>query len=85
MKSRQPKLDEERVNLLYKRMAGEAPVRGRWDPDIRRFAERVVYVEDACRSVIRAIGKLQTCSNEEIAQAKRELELEFSFLNTLQR
>jgi hypothetical protein len=47
---------EIRVALFYEKLANEKMARGRGDTGNRDFAQKIVYVEDACKSVLEAIA-----------------------------
>jgi hypothetical protein len=85
MKSRKGSPDEARVAVLYEKLTGQQMSRGQWRIEQRDFAQKIVYVEDACKAVLEAIAELERCTDpEEVANAVRELRTEFDFLNTLQ-
>jgi len=78
--------DEARVAFIYEKLTGRQMLRGQWDVEKRNFAQRIVHVENACRSVLDAIDKLTKADSEEreeIETAVSELKTELRFLNTL--
>jgi aminoglycoside phosphotransferase (APT) family kinase protein len=84
MPNRKGSPDEARVAALYEKLTGEPMTRGRWRIEQRDFAQKIVYVEEACRSVLAAIQKLEnTTDRSAIANAVQELKTEFRFLDTL--
>lgn len=79
------KLDEQRVELFYEKLTGSKPERGRWNVERRNFAQKIVYIEEACRSVLAAISALEGAAPEaDIGELERALRTEFKFLDTLQ-
>jgi hypothetical protein len=78
------KLDEQRVDFFYEKLTGEKPERGRWSVERRNFAQKVVYIEQACASVLAAIRDLEHARpNADIRELERALRTEFKFLDTL--
>jgi aminoglycoside phosphotransferase (APT) family kinase protein len=85
MKNRKGSPDEARVAVLYEKLTGKPMTRGSWRIEQRNFAQKIVYVEEACRSVLDAIAALEKCDDlEQAHEAVRALRIEFDFLNTLQ-
>jgi hypothetical protein len=77
--------DDARVAALYEKLTGQPMTRGQWRIEKRDFAQKIVYVEDACKAVLEAIAELEKCTDpEDVADAVRDLRTEFDFLNTLQ-
>jgi hypothetical protein len=59
--------------------------RGQWHIESRNLAQKIAYVETACRSVLAAIEELEKASDPtEVKSALQALRTEFDFLNTLQ-
>ena len=84
MKNHKGSPDEARVAVLYEKLTGQPMTRGQWRIQKRDFAQKIVYVEDACKAVLEAIADLEKCTDpEEVADAVSELRTEFDFLNTL--
>jgi hypothetical protein len=55
------KLDEKRVDLFYEKLTGKKPDRrGGWDVGRRDLAQKIVYIEEACRPVLSIIGEDRT-------------------------
>lgn len=72
------KPDDKRVDALYEKLRGPI-LRGS-----RHQVQQIVYVEEACRSVIEAIDRLAASeSPEEVKTAVQEFQCEFDFLRTL--
>ena len=84
MPNRKGSPDEGRVAALYEKLTGEPMTRGSWRIDQRNFAQKIVYVEEACRSVLAAIDNLEKMTERSaIEDAVRALKTEFKFLDTL--
>jgi hypothetical protein len=81
------KLDEARVDLFYEKLTGKKPDRrGGRDVAKRDLAQKIVYVEEACRSVLSIIGEIERAAPEErelVAKLLSQLRSEFKFLDTL--
>jgi hypothetical protein len=79
------KLDDKRVDVFYEKLTGEKPDRGRWNVERRNFAQKIVYIEQACQSVLSAIRDLEQAGPDaDINALERALRTEFKFLDTLQ-
>ena len=84
MPNRKGSPDEGRVAALYEKLTGEPMTRGSWRIDQRNFAQKIVYVEEAFRSVLAAIDNLEKMTERSaIEDAVRALKTEFKFLDTL--
>ncbi|WLA68543.1 hypothetical protein [Bradyrhizobium diazoefficiens] len=82
-----PKQDSKRVDEIYKKLTkqnrGTRP--GEWSIERHAFAQKIVHVEDACKSVLEAIRKLDEAPfDADIGQIERDLRREFKFLGTLE-
>lgn len=76
--------DEARVALFYEKLTGRPMKRGDWNIQQRDFAEKVVHVEEACRSTLAAIAKLESrTETQDVNAIVRELKTEFRFLEAL--
>jgi hypothetical protein len=52
----------------------------------RGTAQKIVHVEEACKSVLEAICKLDEAKlDDDLRQIERDLQREFKFLGTLDR
>jgi hypothetical protein len=79
------KIDEKRVELFYEKLTGKKPERGNWNVERRNFAQKIVYIEQACNSVLAAIRDLEQASPDaDVRELERTLLTEFKFLDTLQ-
>ena len=81
------KLDEQRVALFYEKLTGKKPDRGHWDVARRDLAQKIVYIEEACRSVLAIMSEIERAAPDEpeaMAQLLANLRTEFRFLDTLQ-
>ncbi|UGY23694.1 hypothetical protein HU675_0038060 [Bradyrhizobium septentrionale] len=79
------KLDQERVDRIYEQITGERAVRGSWNVRKRDLPQNIVYIDDACRSVIAAIAAIENAApGDDMSKLERALRTEFEFLNTLQ-
>ena len=77
------KPDDKRVDVLYEKLHGPI-VRGSFNGTKRHQVQQIVYVEEACRSVIEAIDRLAASeSPKEADAAVQEFKYEFDFLRTL--
>src|SRR6476619_5319796 len=77
------KPNDKRVDALYEKLHGTI-VRGSFNETKRHQVQQIVYVEEACRSVIEAIDQLAASeSPEEAETAAQEFKCEFDFLRTL--
>jgi hypothetical protein len=78
-----PKLDEERVDFFYEKLTGKKPASG-LNLERRNFAQKIVFIEDACRSVLSAIYGLEHAPpNADIAKLEQALRTELKLLDTL--
>ncbi len=79
------KLDDKRVDVFYKKLTGKKPVFGQWNAERRNFAPKIVYIEQACQSVLSAIRDLEQAGPDaDFGALERALRTEFKFLDTLQ-
>jgi hypothetical protein len=80
-------LDEKRVELFYEKLTGEKPDRrGGWKIEQHNIAQKIVYIEEACRSVLLIINSIEHASpddRETVHKLVKELRAEFRFLDTL--
>jgi hypothetical protein len=78
------KLNSQRVDQIYEKLTGNQP-RGSWNVERRNFAQKIVYIEEACRAVLSAIADIENAKpGADISQLEKALRTEFGFLNTLQ-
>lgn len=81
------KLDEKRVDLFYERLTGQkSDHRGGWNIEKRNVAQKIVYIEEACRSVLSIIDNIERTSSDDpetVHKLVTELRAEFKFLDTL--
>jgi hypothetical protein len=79
------KLDSQRVDQIYEKLTGKQPTRGSWNVERRNFAQKIVYIDEACRAVLSAIADIENAKPDaNISQLEKALRTEFGFLNTLQ-
>jgi hypothetical protein len=79
------KLDSQRVDQIYEKLTGRQSVRGAWNIERRNFAQKIVYIDEACRAVLSAIADIENAKPDaDISQLEKALRTEFGFLNTLQ-
>ncbi|SEC70773.1 hypothetical protein [Bradyrhizobium erythrophlei] len=79
------KQDSGRVDEIYKKLAGRNARPGEWKPERHAFAQKIVHIEDACKSVLEAIRKLDEAPiDADLGQIERDLRREFKFLETLE-
>jgi hypothetical protein len=79
------KLDSQRVDRIYEKLTGQRPIHGAWNIERRNLAQKIVYIDEACRAVLSAIAEIENAkSNADMAKLERDLREEFRFLNTLQ-
>jgi len=50
--------DIKRIDELYKKLTGRSSRPGEWSIEQHAFAQKIVHVEEACKSVLEAIRKL---------------------------
>jgi hypothetical protein len=75
--------DEARVNALYEKLTGKVATRGAWQIPARQQAQTLAYIEDACRSVLDNIGKIEASQERDARDAiLHELNLDLRFLFT---
>lgn len=80
-----PKLDNDRVDAIYEKLTGRPLVRGSWNVEKRNFAQKIVYIDEACRAVLDAIAAIESAPpGADMRQLEKALRTEFAFLNTLQ-
>ena len=73
----------KRVDALYEKLHGPI-VRGSFNGTKRHQVQQIVYVEEACRSVIETIDRLAASESPAEAEAAvEEFKSEFHFLRTL--
>jgi len=81
------KLDDKRVDFFYEKLTGEKPARGGWDIRQRDLAQKIVYIEEACKSVLSVIHEIEKASPDAeplvIIEMVGRLRTEFRFLDTL--
>jgi len=79
------KQDNKRVEEIYKKLTGRNARPGEWSIERHAFAQKIVHVEDACKSVVEAIRKLDEAPfDADLGQIERDLRREFKFLGTLE-
>jgi hypothetical protein len=77
--------DKKRVDEIYKKLTGRNSRPGEWSIERHAFAQKIVHVEDACKSVLEAIRKLDEADfDADLRQIERDLRREFQFLGTLE-
>jgi hypothetical protein len=77
--------DSKRVDEIYKKLTGRNSRPGEWKIERHAFAQKVVHVEEACKSVLEAIRKLDEAPfDADLGQIERDLRREFKFLGTLE-
>jgi hypothetical protein len=81
-----PSPKEPRVDAIYEILTGRKPRRGEWDIAKRNFAQKIVHVEEACKSILEAIADLEKAKGDplKVEETVRALRTEFGFLETLQ-
>ena len=76
------------MDLFYEKLTGKKPDRhGGWDVARRDLAQKIVYIEEACRSVLSIINEIERVKPDEpetVAKLVSQLRSEFRFLDTLQ-
>jgi hypothetical protein len=78
-------VDSKRVDQIYEKLTGKKPARGSWNVERRNFAQKIVYIDEACRAVLAAIADIENAkADADISQLEKALRTEFKFLNTLQ-
>lgn len=78
------KLDNERVNSIYQKLTGHPVSRGSWNVERRNFAQKIVYIDVACRAVLEAISAIENAQEgADISALERTVRTEFKFLDTL--
>ena len=79
------KLDSQRVDQIYEKLTGHRPNKGSWNIERRNFAQKIVYIDEACRAVLSAIADIENAKSvADIRKLEKALRTEFDFLNTLQ-
>ncbi len=79
------KLDDARVDAIYEKLTGSKPVRGAWDVRKRNLAQKIVYIDEACKSVLAAIHDIEHAPpGADMEALEAALRTEFKFLDTLQ-
>ena len=79
------KLDNERVDRIYEKLTGQRASHGSWNVERRNFAQKIVYIDQACRSVLEAIAAIENAKPDaDVRTLERTLRTEFKFLDTLQ-
>jgi hypothetical protein len=77
-------MDNARVELFYERLTGEKMKHGSWKIDRKRLAERIVHIEEACRSTLDSIDALAAAPfGSDTSELERVVKMEFRFLETL--
>lgn len=80
-----PKPDPKRVDALYEKLTGRKPEVGRYIVEKHSLAQKIVYIEDACKAVLECIEAIENAPPDaDFVDLQRQLILEFRFLNTLQ-
>jgi hypothetical protein len=78
-------IDQKRVDVFYEKLTGHKPTRGQWNVERRNFAQKIVYIEQACNSVLTAIRDIENAAPDaDQRELERALRTEFKFLDTLQ-
>jgi hypothetical protein len=79
------RLDNQRVDKIYEKLTGRQSVGGAWNIERRNLAQKIVYIDEACRAVLAAIADIESAKPDaDIAKLEKALRTEFAFLNTLQ-
>ena len=78
--------DSKRVDEIYKKLTtGRSSRPGEWSIERHAFAQKIVHVEEACKSVLEAIRKLdQVQYDDDLGQIERDLQRKIKFLGTLE-
>jgi hypothetical protein len=77
------KLDSQRVDQIYEKLTGHRPIQGSWNVEKRNLAQKIVYIDEACRSVLSAIADIENAKpGADIRELEKALRTEFNFLNT---
>lgn len=78
--------DSKRVDEIYRKLTtGRSSRPGEWSIERHAFAQKIAHVEEACRSVLEAIRKLDEAKfDADLGQIERDLRREFKFLGTLE-
>ena len=80
---RKGKPDEDRVERVYAALYGD---RGRyaWDPQKRNTAQQIIYIEDACKSILEGIKEVEGIKDiNKVGPSLDALRADFHFLKTL--
>jgi len=76
------KQDVRRVDEIYKKLTGRNSRPGEWSIERHAFAQKIVHVEHACKSVLEAIRALDEAEfGADLAQIERDLRHEFKSWN----
>lgn len=79
------KLDNERVKRIYEKLTGHKMEQGSWNVERRNLAQKIVYVDEACRSALSAISDIENAEpGTDMRALERALRTEFKFLETLE-
>jgi hypothetical protein len=79
-------LDNERVDRIYEKITERKASRGEWNIERRNFAQKIVYVDDACRVVLSAIANIENATpGSDMKELERVLRTEFKFFDTVQK
>ena len=76
-------IDKAKLAALYEILTGKPMARGAWDIGQRDFAQKILHIEEACRSTLEAIEDVRKCRPGGAADAVKVLRTEFRFLGTL--
>ena len=52
------KLDSQRVDPIYEKLTGHRSIHRSWNVERRNLAQKIVYIEEACRAVLSAIADI---------------------------
>ncbi len=59
---------------------------GQWNVERRNFTQKIIHIEQACKSVLSATRDLEEAAPDaDISVLERALRTEFKFLDTLHR
>lgn len=80
--------DEKRMAVLYQKLCGRAYRKGDWDAKLRDEVQQILYVEDACQSILEVIDQMRSLDHKDddgpsASDLIDEMKGEVHFLKTL--